>query len=77
MKCCGMSFGFWRADAAPEASAAQRDLGATGNGSSSERPIAAVWPEHGQRAFATFLARVGGREDKAAFDRFMAQRRAH
>lgn len=75
MGCCRMPFGFWRADAAREKHAAQRDFSATGKGPSGDRPIAAVWPEHGQRAFGTFLERLGGAKDKTDFDRFMAERR--
>jgi uncharacterized protein DUF2852 len=73
MNCCGMSFGFRRAVAARDASAAQRDC-TTGNGAAAERPIAAVWPERGQRAFGAFLARLGEGNDRAEFDRFMTER---
>jgi hypothetical protein len=73
MNCCGMSFGFWRADAAREASAAQSGA-STRNGSSAGPPIAAVWPEQGQRAAGAFLSRLGGGKDIAEFDRFMADR---
>ena len=76
MHCCGMSFGFWRTGASRDASAAQSDLSATGNGSAPERPIVAVWPEQGQRALGAFLSRLGGPKDKAEFDAFMTQRRA-
>jgi hypothetical protein len=70
-----MPFGFWRADAARERRAARDEPGATGNRLSGDHPIAAVWPEHGQRAFGAFLERLGGAKDKAEFDRFIAERR--
>jgi hypothetical protein len=73
MNCCGMSFGFWRADAARDASAAQRDA-STRNGASAGSPIAAVWPGPGRRAVGAFLSRLGGGKDRAEFDRFMQDR---
>jgi Protein of unknown function (DUF2852) len=74
MNCCGMSFGFRRAVVARDASAGRHDS-ATGNGATAERPIAAVWPERGQRAFGAFLARLGEGNDSAEFDRFINDRR--
>lgn len=74
MNCCGMSFGFWRPDATREAFAGERHFGPR-HASSAESPIAAVWPEHGQRAVGAFLPRLGGVRDKAAFDEFMSERR--
>ena len=74
MNCCGMSFGFRRANAARDAAAAQRDS-VTGNGATAERSVAAVWPERGQRAFDAFLSRLGGTDDRAEFDRFITERR--
>ncbi len=71
MNCCGMNFGFWRADAA--ASAAERHSSPR-HGASADRPIAAVWPEQGQRAVGAFLSRFVGGEDRAEFDRFMQER---
>jgi uncharacterized protein DUF2852 len=76
MNCCGMSFGFWRGRPTREASVTRRDSGAADGGASTEWPVAAVWPQQGQRAFGTFLSRLGGLKDKADFDRFMADRKA-
>jgi hypothetical protein len=75
MNCCGMSFGFWRPDAGRDPARARREAGTTGNGGPAERPIAAVWPEQGQRATGAFLSRLGGMNDRAEFDRFIAERR--
>jgi hypothetical protein len=75
MNCCGMTFGFWRPDAARDRLLARREFGAHGNGAAADDPIAAVWPAQEPRAFGAFLSRLGGRTDKADFDRFMAERR--
>jgi hypothetical protein len=47
MNCCGMSFGFWRADKARRASATPPDSDEAANLASIHRSIAAVWPEQG------------------------------
>ena len=77
MFCCGMGFGNWRGLASRPAQDGWGEPRASGNQAFDEYRAATLQRlEAEQREFRAFLARLQAAQDKAEFDRFMAECRA-